>query len=227
MPRSTSKKPLVLPDHSKSIVAEAYRGLRTNVDFSSFDEKVQAIAVTSTSPEEGKSTTLANLALSYANAEQKVLVIDADMRQPSCHKIFNVANRFGLSSVLSGQAEVMSVIRETSNENLFVIPSGPIPPNPSELLGSRRLDAMMELLKDKFDIIIMDTPAVLAVTDPVLVASRCDGVLFVVQAGKVKRERIVKAKAILEHSRARILGVVLNNVKLKKKELYYQYGEKM
>ncbi|OPA80646.1 capsular biosynthesis protein [Paenibacillus selenitireducens] len=211
----------------KSPVAEAYRSLRTNIDFSSIDEEIRVIMVTSSGPEEGKSTTLANLAVSYAQSDKKVVVIDGDMRRPTCHHTFNLSNQSGLSSIVTGQIEMQQAIKATEVDNLFVITSGPLPPNPSELLGSKRMNELLEQLKMNFDIIIIDTPPVLAVTDAQIISSKCDGVVLVIHSGKVKRDMAIKAKASLDHVRARILGVVLNNVKHKKEDMYYYYyGQK-
>jgi len=207
----------------KSPVAEAYRSLRTNIDFSSIDEEIRVIMVTSAGPEEGKSTTLANLAVSYAQSDKKVVIIDGDMRRPTCHHTFNLSNRVGLSNIITGQNDCHDAVKETGIENLYVLPSGPVPPNPSELLGSKRMTDVLTQLKSMFDMIIIDTPPVLAVTDAQIISSKCDGVVLVINSGKVKREMAMKAKANLDHVRARILGVVLNNVKRKKEEMYYYY----
>ncbi|WP_198957428.1 CpsD/CapB family tyrosine-protein kinase [Paenibacillus selenitireducens] len=227
MSRLTNKRPIILMSNPKSPVAEAYRSLRTNIDFSSIDEEIRVIMVTSSGPEEGKSTTLANLAVSYAQSDKKVVVIDGDMRRPTCHHTFNLSNQSGLSSIVTGQIEMQQAIKATEVDNLFVITSGPLPPNPSELLGSKRMNELLEQLKMNFDIIIIDTPPVLAVTDAQIISSKCDGVVLVIHSGKVKRDMAIKAKASLDHVRARILGVVLNNVKHKKEDMYYYYyGQK-
>ncbi|MCM3749157.1 CpsD/CapB family tyrosine-protein kinase [Paenibacillus pasadenensis] len=226
MPRSTNNNSLVTHNDPKSPISEAYRTLRTNIQFSSFDEAIQVIMVASANPGEGKSTTASNLAVTYAQEGKKVLLIDADLRKPSVFKVFNVSNRVGLSTVVSGQCRTEDAIQDTDVDNLFVLPSGPVPPNPSELLASQSMKAALEDFKASYDIVIFDTPPVLAVTDSLIVSAMCQGVLLVVHAGKVKSELVRKAKTNLEHVNARILGVVLNNTKSSKgdKYNYYYYG---
>ncbi|MGN7455641.1 CpsD/CapB family tyrosine-protein kinase [Paenibacillus pasadenensis] len=226
MPRSTSESSLVTYYDPKSPISEAYRTLRTNIQFSSFDEAIRVIMVASANPGEGKSTTASNLAVTYAQEGKKVLLIDADLRKPSVFKVFQVSNRVGLSTVVSGQCRAADAVQETLVDNLFVLPSGPVPPNPSELLASQSMKATLEQFKADFDVIVFDTPPVLAVTDSIIVSSLCQGVLLVVHAGKVKSELVRKAKSSLEHAHTRILGVVLNNTKSRKgdKYNYYYYG---
>ena len=226
MPRSTNNSSLITYYDSKSPISEAYRTLRTNIQFSSFDEPIRVVMVASANPGEGKSTTASNLAVTYAQEGKRVLLIDGDMRKPSVYQVFSVSNRVGLSTVVSGQCRWQDAIQETMIDSLSVLPSGPIPPNPSELLSSQSMKNTLEELKAAYDIIIFDTPPVLAVTDSLIISSLCQGVLLVVQAGKVKSDMVRKAKANLEHVHARILGVVLNNMKSKKgdKYTYYYYG---
>ncbi|SDS28253.1 capsular exopolysaccharide family [Paenibacillaceae bacterium GAS479] len=226
MPRSTNNNSLVTHNDPKSPISEAYRTLRTNIQFSSFDEPIQVIMVASASPGEGKSTTASNLAVTYAQEGKKVLLIDADLRKPTVFKVFNVTNRVGLSTVISGQCRAEDAIQHTFVDSLFVLPSGPVPPNPSELLASKSMKAALEEFKASYDVIIFDTAPVLAVTDSLIVSAMCQGVLLVVHAGKLKSELVRKAKTNLEHVHARILGVVLNSTKSSKgdKYNYYYYG---
>lgn len=226
--QASNKRPLITLTDSKSPVSEAYRSLRTSIDFSSVDERMQVIAVTSAGPGEGKSTTIGNLAIAYAQSERRTLLIDADLRKPTEHHTFNVSNRWGLSSVLSQQSELEEVIQKSSSvPNLSIITSGPIPPNPAEMLASKRMSALIDQLRGQFDIILIDTPPLLAVTDAQVLATKCDGYVLVLDQGKVKRDIAIKAKSNLEKVGARVLGVVLNNVKRKKSEgyYYYYYGE--
>jgi len=183
--------------------------------------------VTSASPGEGKSTTAANLAVTYAQSDKQVLIIDSDLRKPTMHHTFAVSNRVGLTNILTGQNSSKEVITESSIPNLFLLTSGPIPPNPSEMLASKRMkDLMIELLHH-FDYIIIDTPPALAVTDAQLVSTLSDGVLLVIDTESVKSGPAIKAKANLEHVQAKILGVVLNNMDRDHKEYYYYYyGDK-
>lgn len=218
---------LVISIDPKSPVSEAYRTLRTNILFSSIDEQIQTIMVASAISGEGKTTTVSNLAVAYAQEGKKVLLIDADFRKPSLHKVFMISNQLGLTSVLSNQTSIQDVVKETFVENLDVITSGPIPPNPSEMLGSLKMRTVLEQIKERYDVILFDTPPLLAVTDALIVSSMCDGVILVVNSRKVKKELVKKAKANLEHVHSRFLGVVLNNVNMSKRNANnYYYGEK-
>jgi capsular exopolysaccharide synthesis family protein len=205
----------------KSPISEAYRSLRTNISFSSVDDAIRVVMVTSAKPGEGKTTTAVNLAVAYAQADKKVLILDADLRKPMMHQILNVSNRIGFTTLLANPCTIEQAVAATHISNLSLLTSGPIPPNPSEMLGSRRMAELLDELKTQFDIIIIDTPPALAVTDAQIVASRCDGVLLVVDAGKIKREHALKAKSNLERASARLLGVVLNNKNRKDVEAYY------
>jgi capsular exopolysaccharide synthesis family protein len=209
----------------RSASSEAYRKLRTNIQFSSIDSQIQTIMIASASSGEGKTTTIGNLAVTYAQEGKKVLLMDTDLRKPAVHLMFNVPNHVGLTSVLSSQYQVTEVLRETGVEGLHVLSSGPIPPNPSEMIGSRKMTALLEDLKEAYDVILFDTPPVLTVTDALIISSLCDGVILVVNAGKVKKDLVKKAKAHLEHVNARILGAVLNNVQVPKSR-NNSYGEK-
>lgn len=201
--------------------SESYRKLRTNIQFSSIDSQIRTIMIASAVSGEGKTTTIGNLAVAYAQEGKKVLLMDTDLRKPAIHRMFNVPNHIGLTSVLSSQYKVTEVLRETGVEGLHVLTSGPVPPNPSEMIGSRKMHALLEDLKEEYDVILFDTPPVLAVSDALIISSLADGVVLVVSAGKVKKDLVKKAKAHLEHVNARILGAALNNVQLSKG----QYGE--
>ncbi|MFI2857094.1 CpsD/CapB family tyrosine-protein kinase [Paenibacillus sp. JSM ZJ436] len=214
---------LIVQTNPRSPISEAFRSLRTNIDFSSVDEQTQVIMVTSSGPEEGKSTVIANLAVTYAQNHRKVLLIDADMRKPTVHRTFRLSNRGGLSSYLSHTDAIEDVIQLTNVEDLFVMTAGPIPPNPAEMLSSKSMANMIKALREQFDVILIDAPPILAVTDAQLLASNSDGVLMVIHSGKVKKDIANKAKEMLLRVNARILGVVLNNVKRKTSEEYYYY----
>ncbi|WP_308636715.1 CpsD/CapB family tyrosine-protein kinase [Paenibacillus silvisoli] len=223
MSKATNKRHLISFVEPKSPISEAYRALRTNIDFSSVDDNIQVIMTTSASPGEGKSTTISNLAVVYAQADKKVILIDSDMRKPTMHHTFGVSNRKGLSSILSRQCEINEAVQITDVPNLSVITSGPIPPNPSEMVASQRMSALIEELRKMFDIVLIDTPPTLAVTDAQIVSTKCDGALLVLDSGKVKRDMVIKAKQQLTQVNAKILGVVLNNVKQKNGDGYYYY----
>lgn len=224
MSRSTNKqRPLIAYTNPKSPISEAYRTLRTNIQFSAIDEELRTIMVTSAGPSEGKTTTIVNLAITYAQAEKKVVLVDADLRKPTLHHTFGVSNRLGLTSVLAGQSQLADVVKSSDVPRLDLLTSGPIPPNPSEILASKRMNALLEQLSQEYDTVLIDSPPALAVTDAQIISTRCDGVLLVVDSGKVKREAAMKAKANLEHVQARILGVVLNNIDRRHGEAYYYY----
>ncbi|WP_299094521.1 CpsD/CapB family tyrosine-protein kinase [uncultured Metabacillus sp.] len=210
----------------KSPIAEQFRTIRTNIQFSSVDEEVKTIIVTSAGPAEGKSTTTANLAVVFAQQGKKVLMIDADLRKPTVHYTFNKENYIGLSNVLTKQETLGEAIQTTSQENLFVLTSGPVPPNPSELLGSKGMQSMLAEVKQEFDVIILDSPPVLAVTDAQVLSNLTDGVVLVVSSGKTEVDAAKKAKELLHSAKAKILGVVLNNKKAQDSQYYYYYGGK-
>ncbi|MFK7696954.1 CpsD/CapB family tyrosine-protein kinase [Paenibacillus sp. HJGM_3] len=218
-----NQRPIIADVNPKSPISEAYRSLRTNIEFSSIDESVKVIMFTSAGPGEGKSTTVSNLAVVYAQSDKHVLVIDADLRKPTMHHTFQKSNRWGLTSLLTGQATVGEVIKETHIDRVDVLTAGPIPPNPSEILSSNRMTRLLEQLKETYDIILVDTPPALAVTDAQIIATKADGVVLVLDSGKVKREMAMKAKASLDYVKARILGVVLNNIDRKHADSYYYY----
>lgn len=194
-----------------SAAAEAYRTLRTNIQFSSLDRPLHTLLVTSTAPDEGKSTTLANLAVTMAQAEQRVLVVDCDLRRPSLHSIFGVPNERGLTTAILEEGALP--LQSTSVPGLSLLTSGPLPPRPADLLGSRRMEALIARLRTEADIVLFDTPPVVAVTDAAVLAPRVDGVLLVLQAGHTRRDRAREARQMLEKVKAHIIGVVLNNAR--------------
>ncbi|MCM3633960.1 CpsD/CapB family tyrosine-protein kinase [Paenibacillus camelliae] len=214
---------LISVTNPKSPISEAYRTLRTNISFSAVDEDLRVIMVTSAGPGEGKSTTVANLAATYAQSDKRTVLIELDLRKPTVHKTFTLSNRLGISHVLTKQASLEEVIQDTKIPNLSAITAGLIPPNPSELVGSKALGSILEQLKEQFDQIIIDTPPVLALTDAQLISTHCDGVVLVAEAGKVKRSALLDAKERLQIVKAKIVGVVLNNAKRKIKDDYYYY----
>nr|WP_191297031.1 CpsD/CapB family tyrosine-protein kinase [Paenibacillus sp. PL91] len=221
-----NKRQIITLTNPRSPISESYRALRTNIEFSSIDEQLQVLMVSSAGPGEGKSTTITNLAVTFAQSEKKVVLIDADLRKPTAHHTFSISNRLGLSTVISQQCSLEEVIQVSDIPNLDVITSGAIPPNPAEMMNSKRMTAVIDRLREMYDIILIDTPPLLAVTDAQIVATKSDGVILVVDQGRVKREIAGKAVKNLESVNARILGVVLNNVKRKANEeaYYYYYG---
>jgi non-specific protein-tyrosine kinase len=222
MNRSTNgHSPLIALRDPRSPAAEAYRTLRTNIQFSSLDKPLGTLLVTSTAPDEGKSTTLANLAITMAQAEQRIILVDCDLRRPTLHTLFDLPNETGLTTMILSQEDAPSPLQETSVPGLSLLTSGPLPPRPADILGSRRMQAVIAQLREQADMVLFDTPPVVAVTDAAVLASRMDGVLLVFQAGKTSRERGRQAREILEKVKANIVGVVLNNAQVEEGYGYY------
>ena len=196
----------------RSPAAEAYRALRTNLQFSSLDTDLRTILVTSTGPGEGKSTTLANLAVVMAEGGERVLAVDCDLRRASLHTLFGLDNSRGLTNLFLNEDAGPLPVQETGVPNLQVLTSGPHKPNPSQLLGSHAMVRVLDMLRNAADVVLFDAPPVLAVTDATLLATRMDGVVLVVDAGATRRDLARRARAQLEKVNARLLGVVLNNV---------------
>lgn len=219
-----SKRKLVAKYDPKSPISEQYRTIRTNILYSSIDQEMRSLMVTSSGPGEGKSTTTANLAVVFAQQGKTVLLVDADLRKPTVHYTFKLTNTTGLTSILTNQVDIMGAVNKTDENNLYVLPSGPIPPNPSELLGSKAMEHFMEKALEEFDLIIFDTPPVLAVTDAQILANLCQGSILVVGSGKTEKDSLLKTKELLTASNGKLLGVVLNNKKADKKGSYYYYG---
>ncbi|WP_313352434.1 CpsD/CapB family tyrosine-protein kinase, partial [Exiguobacterium sp.] len=207
----------------KSPVAEQYRTIRTNIEFMAVDREIQAILVTSATQGEGKSTTSSNLAVAYAQQGKKVLIIDTDMRRPTVHYTFKVANGLGLSSLLTRQAEKEKAILPTKVDNLSILTAGPIPPNPAELLSSRAMEHLVSQLRADFDVIIFDAPPLLQVADSRITSKLTDGVVLVVGCTTSDRQRVLKAKEQLDLAEAKILGVVLNRRELTDDSAYQYY----
>ncbi|WP_439330866.1 CpsD/CapB family tyrosine-protein kinase [Neobacillus piezotolerans] len=207
----------------KSTISEQYRTIRTNIQFSSVDREVRSLMVTSSGPSEGKSTTASNLAVVFAQQGKKVLLVDADMRRPTVHYTFNLPNTFGMTNVLTKQISFSEAVRNTDVEDLYVLSSGPIPPNPAELLGAATMGQLFEEALEMFDLVIFDTPPVLAVTDAQILANKCDGTLLVIYSGKTQIELITKAKELLDAAQGKLLGTVLNHKEIKSNDYYYQY----
>jgi tyrosine-protein kinase Etk/Wzc len=216
---------LVTLSDARSSGAEAYRTLRTNLLFSAVVRAVSRIVVTSPGPEEGKSTTAANLAIAFAQQGRQVLLIDCDLRRARIHKIFEVANLPGLTTVLAGGLPVAEAIRPTRIEGLMILPSGPLPPNPAELLGSTQMNVLLDRLSQSYDILILDTPPLLAASDAAIVSRMSDGALVVVRAGRTERSALQTAVQQLITVGARVLGTVLNDpdAEVPKYARYYGY----
>ncbi len=215
---------LVAKLNPKSPITEQYRTIRTNLQFASVDEELRSMLVTSSGPGEGKSMTTANLAVVYAQQGKKVLLIDADMRKPTVHYTFRLDNLRGLSNILVGETTLEEAANTTDVDNLDVISSGPVPPNPAELLASRKMELFLIEARKTYDLIIFDTPPVLAVTDAQILANIVDGALMVVRSKQTENDAVERAKEALEPARAKLLGAVLNDREKKASHNYYYYG---
>lgn len=215
---------LITKYHSNSLVSEQYRTIRTNIQFSTVDKELKTLIVTSSVPNEGKSTTIANLAVTFAQEGKKVLLVDTDMRKPTLHYTFDLTNTFGLTSVLTKQIDLTEAVVDSGVENLSVLTCGPVPPNPAELLNSKAMDEFFASALESFDLILFDSPPVLAVTDAQILANKCDGTIFIVSSGSTEKEQALKAKELLLSAQGNILGVVLNNKKSTSNDTYYYYG---
>lgn len=214
---------LIAHEKPKSAIAEAYRSLRTNLGFASIDQENRVILLTSSSPMDGKSTITANLAVVLAQAGNKVVVVDCDLRKPVQHKVFSVDNSRGLTSCLLGQTRIEDAVHETVVENLSILPSGPIPPNPAEIIGSSRTAAFWQTLRETYDYVIIDAPPVLAVADASILSSQVDGVIMVIRSGNTRNDVALEAKEQLQKANAHIIGVVLNQVNMEGQEYKYYY----
>ncbi|MGI1799515.1 CpsD/CapB family tyrosine-protein kinase [Priestia sp. TRN 1309] len=220
----TLKRRLLAHNSPKDPVAEQYRTIRTNIQFSNVDQDIKTIVLTSSGAEEGKSTTSANLATVYAQQGLNVLLIDADLRKPTGHYTFRLENHIGLTNVLTRQSTLAQAVQESEIPHLFVLTSGPIPPNPSELLASAQMTELLKEMKEQFDMIIFDTPPILAVADAQILANQVDGTILVVSSGKTEKEAALKSKELLSNAQGKLLGVVLNNRKVEEGNYYYYYG---
>lgn len=211
----------------ESLSSEAYRTLRTNIQYSSIDKNLQIIVVTSSIPGEGKSTIALNLAYSMSEMNKKVLLIDADLRRPTIHKKLNISNLVGLTDGIIQKLELKDIVQKI-NDNLHVMTAGKIPPNPAEIVGSEAMTVLLNYFREIYDYIIVDTPPVLSVTDSQLLALKADGTLLVVREGFVKAKLVRLAYEELEKVHVNIVGTVLNDSEEKSKissEYYYKYEE--
>ena len=210
--------------NSKSLVSESFRTLRSNLQLSEFGKSLKVIVITSSNPNEGKSEVSINLAACLAQQGKKVIIIDADMRKPTQHKLTELNNTEGLSTFLLKKSGLDSINELTiDGVNLDVLPSGPIPPNPSEMLASSVMKQSLKEFEEFYDYVIIDTPPLLAATDAQILASNADATLLVVDIKKSKRRQVIEAKRRLDHVGAKLLGVVMNKVDLYKDTYYYYY----
>jgi capsular exopolysaccharide synthesis family protein len=213
--------------YPKFFISEDYRTVRTSILLSHAESPPKTIVFSSTLPKEGKTATVVNMAVAFSQLEEKVLIIDADLRKPRLHRIFKVRNLGGLSAYLTGKVSLEDAIQKTSVGNIWLLPSGVIPPNPSELLNSKKMKKMMEEVKEAFDVILIDTTPVLAVIDAVIVSSIADSTVFIIKAGEIARKPFLSAVEELRRAKVKIMGVIFNELKVKKGDYhfmdYYRY----
>lgn len=217
---------LIVEREPKSPVSEQFRTIRTNITYANIDNPIKSVLFTSSTPNAGKSTTAANVAIAFAQAGHKTLLLDGDLRRPTTHYTFELQNIRGLSTAIINELPINEVANATSIENLDVITSGPIPPNPSELLASKKMNVFMKMLKEFYDIVIIDSPPVLAVTDSQVLSQYTDSTILVTNVEDNNRDTVSQAKDLMEKADANIIGIVLNNKKMtnKKDSYYYYYG---
>ncbi|MEC0446903.1 Tyrosine-protein kinase YwqD [Bacillus velezensis] len=219
------KRSVIAMFEPKSINSEQYRTIRTNIEFSSVDTEVKSLLITSAGPEEGKSTTAANLAVVFAQQGKKVLLIDADLRKPTVHFTFKLDNGTGLTSLLLKQLPFQKAVLPADEANLDILTSGPIPPNPAELLSTGAMKDLLSEAAAVYDKVILDTPPVLAVADTKILGSYTDGAIMVISSGKTDKEKAAKAKEALDYCPCKLLGAVMNGKKQTKHSDYAYYGQ--
>lgn len=218
---------LVTLSHPKSPISEAFRALRTSLQFSTVDRPFKALVVTSCIPGEGKTVMASNLAITLAQSGKRTLLVDVDLRRPNLHKVFRVGNKDGFSTlILEDQRTIQEVIQRTDIPNLWLLTSGPLPPNPAELLGSQRVERLISDLRQMGDCVVFDSPPVGPVTDAVILSKKADATLLVVQTGKIRKDMLAKILANLQRMGANVVGVALNRIQpgdLGSYAYYYYY----
>lgn len=208
---TNKKRNLITFANPDSIISEEYRTIRTNLYFLNEDEKNQTLLITSPGKQEGKSTTAANLAISMSQQQEKVLLIDGNLRNPNIHNIFKTSNVFGLTDVLMGSSSLEEAIYKSSIQGLDILTSGKISSNPVELLASKNMQSLLQQVKSLYDIILIDSTSILDVTDTKIIANICDGVVLIVKQNKTNIGSAIETKKVLDYAKARIVGVILNN----------------
>jgi len=211
---------LVMAQAPRSAAAEAYRTLSTNIQFSSLDRDVRTLLVTSVGPDEGKSIVLANLAITMAEGGRRVVMVDCDLRRPSLHEIFGLADQPGLTTMMLNESLALP-LQVTPFANVSLVAAGPLPPNPAELISSERFTRVLASISGEADVLLVDAPPISAVADATILATRVDGVLLVIDSGRTRRDPGRRAADQLQRVGARVLGAVLTNVKAEKTQSDY------
>lgn len=224
--KENGQEGIIVADNPTSIISEQIRTIRTNIQFSMIDQKLKTLLVTSATPESGKTTIAMNLAAAFAAENTRVLLVATDMRKPRLQKIFRLQDNRGISNLITNPTlKVEDVVTKTYIENLSVITCGPIPPNPSELLNSNRMNNLIEEMKEQYDLVIFDSPPLLAVTDAQILSTKVDGTIFVIPTGDVKIDEVYQASERLKSVNAKVLGTVLNKVEPNADSYYYYQSE--
>lgn len=216
------QRTLIVHEDAKSPVAEAYRVIRTNLQFCQTDASLHTLIFTSAGPGEGKSTTIANTAVALAQTGKKVLLVDCDLRKPVQHHIFK-KNKAGMTNHLAEGTMLTELFQESGVPNLTLLTSGPVPPNPSELLGSEKMQRLLAQLREEYDYVLIDSPPVIAVTDAAVLASKVDGVVLVLDSGSVRPEMAQQAGKLIQAANGKLLGAILNKVEIDEEHSYYYY----
>ncbi len=214
---------IVTQHDPKSPISEAYRTLRTNYQFATIKQNARTLMLTSAVPGEGKTTTAVNIAVTMADFGMRVLIVDTDLRRPNVHRVLRMERGLGLADVLRGEVDIDSVVRPTRIRNLWIVSSGRVPSNPSELIGSERMTGVMKHLGAEFDIVICDAPSVLVVTDPVLLATHVETCIMVVSTSNARRETVIRANKLLQAAKVNVVGVLLNGLETTRRHYYYYY----
>lgn len=219
---------LITAVHPKSSISEQFRTLRTNINFMAIDHPIKTLALTSANVSEGKSTVTDNLAIVWAQTGQKVLLVDADLRRSTLHRTFNLDNREGLTTILTSHAQTINlnkIIQPSGIDNLSLLPSGPTPPNPAELLSSQRMKDFLQAARERYDMVIVDVPPMLEVTDTQVISHDLDAVVLVVKQGQTQKMGAKRAVELLKMAHANLLGYVMNDVTSESGAGYgYGYG---